>query len=678
MKSSEATPGCVGGSRTLSGKPLLANDPHLGFRAPSLWYIARLEAPGLSVTGATLPGLPGVIIGHNARIGWGLTSVEPDVQDLYLEEVDPKDPSRYKFKGEWRTFETRQETIRVRGKTPVTFTARASVHGPIVTDVLSGADGLGSPVAHALDRDRPGRHDGRRFSPSRSSRQLAGVPRGGEPIDGAGPERRLCRRGWPHRLHRDGSHPHPLSRRRAPARLGRGRGRVVGNDPLREAPPGSRPAPRRHRHGQQPRRVAALPLADHPRLARALPGPAHRRPLSPPSRSFRRTTCAPSRRTRSPTRRKTCCRCFSTPPRWTRHRGTPSIACGPGMAPSTPRRFRRPSTPPGTRPSRPCREDELGRKEPGSTRSRFLIRALTTESPWCDDVRTPQKETCADFKAAALSSAVATLHRKLGPDPCRVALGPAPRRALAARRLRPGRLSAPVLQPRGPAGRRRVHRERRRLPPGRFLRHDGRRELPAGPRLRRPLPQPLRSHDRPVRKRVRSPLPRPAPALARGTRIRLRTRRAVRQGTLVLASQSSSLEFQGLAVSSAPSRTRNAKLETLNFRAPQARPGRGRSLGPSLRIFPSRRRTMRRAWAAMSSSCVTRTIVLPREFNSSKSAMISLPVAESRLPGRLVGQEDRRIVDQGAGDRDALALSAGELARLVAHPVGQADGRQGA
>ncbi len=80
----------MAGSRTVSGKPILANDPHLGLRTPSVWYLARLEAPGLSVAGATLPGVPGVIIGHNARIAWGLTSVEPDVQDLYLEETDPK------------------------------------------------------------------------------------------------------------------------------------------------------------------------------------------------------------------------------------------------------------------------------------------------------------------------------------------------------------------------------------------------------------------------------------------------------------------------------------------------------------------------------------------------------------------------------------------------------------
>src|SRR5204862_735204 len=78
----------VAGARTASGRPILANDPHLGLRTPSVWYLARLEAPGLSAEGATLPGIPTVIIGHNARIAWGLTSLEPDVQDLYLERTD--------------------------------------------------------------------------------------------------------------------------------------------------------------------------------------------------------------------------------------------------------------------------------------------------------------------------------------------------------------------------------------------------------------------------------------------------------------------------------------------------------------------------------------------------------------------------------------------------------------
>jgi penicillin amidase len=139
----------VAGSRTRSGRPLLANDPHLGLRTPSVWYVATLDAPGLSATGATLPGVPAVIIGHNARIAWGLTSLEPDVQDLFLEKADPADPSRYFHRGSWLRFEERAEEIRVRGAAPVRLTVRSSVHGPLVTDLLAGAEALGAPVALA-------------------------------------------------------------------------------------------------------------------------------------------------------------------------------------------------------------------------------------------------------------------------------------------------------------------------------------------------------------------------------------------------------------------------------------------------------------------------------------------------------------------------------------------------
>lgn len=85
----------LGGARSRTGKPLLANDPHLGLTAPALWYFAHLSAPGLNVIGATLPGLPAVIIGRTDRIAWGLTNTASDVQDLYIEQVNPENPSQY-------------------------------------------------------------------------------------------------------------------------------------------------------------------------------------------------------------------------------------------------------------------------------------------------------------------------------------------------------------------------------------------------------------------------------------------------------------------------------------------------------------------------------------------------------------------------------------------------------
>ncbi len=85
----------VAGSRSASGKPLLANDPHLGLNVPSLWYFAELSIPGHHVIGATLPGVPMVILGRNERIAWGFTNTGPDVQDLYLEKIDGADPTHY-------------------------------------------------------------------------------------------------------------------------------------------------------------------------------------------------------------------------------------------------------------------------------------------------------------------------------------------------------------------------------------------------------------------------------------------------------------------------------------------------------------------------------------------------------------------------------------------------------
>ena len=85
----------VAGERTASGSPLLANDPHLGLSTPSVWYFARLQSPQLQATGATLPGVPFVVIGRTPTVAWGLTNTNTDVQDLYLERVHPTDPSRY-------------------------------------------------------------------------------------------------------------------------------------------------------------------------------------------------------------------------------------------------------------------------------------------------------------------------------------------------------------------------------------------------------------------------------------------------------------------------------------------------------------------------------------------------------------------------------------------------------
>ena len=124
----------LAGSRSSTGQPILASDPHLKLSSPALWYFARIVAPGLDVAGATLPGVPGVVMGQNAHIAWGLTNTGPDVQDTYLERIKPDDASQYQTPDGWAAFETRQELIKVRGGADVRLTVRSTRHGPVLSD----------------------------------------------------------------------------------------------------------------------------------------------------------------------------------------------------------------------------------------------------------------------------------------------------------------------------------------------------------------------------------------------------------------------------------------------------------------------------------------------------------------------------------------------------------------
>lgn len=124
----------VAGTHTTTGKPLLANDPHLALSAPAIWYYTHLQTPDLDVTGASLPGLPFVVLGRNAHVAWGFTNTGPDVQDLYLEQIDPAKPTHYKTPTGWQAFGTRSETIAVKGKPDVTHVVRSTRHGPVISD----------------------------------------------------------------------------------------------------------------------------------------------------------------------------------------------------------------------------------------------------------------------------------------------------------------------------------------------------------------------------------------------------------------------------------------------------------------------------------------------------------------------------------------------------------------
>ncbi len=141
----------ISGARTTTGLPLLANDPHLGLRQPSIWYEMGLHCQPVSaacpfdVRGFSFAGVPAIIIGHNNRIAWGFTNVNPDVQDLVIEKINPANPNQYEVNGAWVDMEVHDETIQVLGGASETVTIRTTRHGPIITE----AYGLESFAADA-------------------------------------------------------------------------------------------------------------------------------------------------------------------------------------------------------------------------------------------------------------------------------------------------------------------------------------------------------------------------------------------------------------------------------------------------------------------------------------------------------------------------------------------------
>lgn len=119
-------------SRSASGGTLLANDPHLGFTAPAIWYLARLELSSGGVIGGTIPGLPVVTIGKSPNLGWGVTSSYLDDQDLYIEQLNPDNPQQYRTPGGFKDFKTRRSIISIKDEAPVTLTLRWTDNGPVL------------------------------------------------------------------------------------------------------------------------------------------------------------------------------------------------------------------------------------------------------------------------------------------------------------------------------------------------------------------------------------------------------------------------------------------------------------------------------------------------------------------------------------------------------------------
>lgn len=134
---SEPRPGSnnwsIAGRHTASGKPILANDPHLEFSLPSTWYMVHLTAPGLNATGVSLPGLPAVIIGHNDRIAWGMTNLQFDVQDVYREQFNLQ-TGQYVFRGQTEQARLEKDVIAIKGEKPLPVETWVTRHGPVVQE----------------------------------------------------------------------------------------------------------------------------------------------------------------------------------------------------------------------------------------------------------------------------------------------------------------------------------------------------------------------------------------------------------------------------------------------------------------------------------------------------------------------------------------------------------------
>jgi penicillin amidase len=138
----------IAGSRTASGMPLLADDMHLGVQMPAIWYEVGLycvpkgvDCP-YQVTGFSFAGVPGVIVGHNDRIAWGMTNLGPDVIDLYIEKINPSNPHQYEYNGEWVDMQVIQETLQASDGDPEILTVRYTRHGPIISDTFGGLEGF--------------------------------------------------------------------------------------------------------------------------------------------------------------------------------------------------------------------------------------------------------------------------------------------------------------------------------------------------------------------------------------------------------------------------------------------------------------------------------------------------------------------------------------------------------
>ena len=130
----------VSGIKSVSGKPILANDPHLMLSNPSFWWEAHLVCPTIDVSGYAIAGVPGISMGHNRNVAWGVTNVMVDDVDFFIEKINPDNPRQYLYMGKWEDMQVIEETIRIKGKDPLKTQILLTHHGPILADISKGSE----------------------------------------------------------------------------------------------------------------------------------------------------------------------------------------------------------------------------------------------------------------------------------------------------------------------------------------------------------------------------------------------------------------------------------------------------------------------------------------------------------------------------------------------------------
>ncbi len=263
----------VSGERSVTGKPLLACDPHLTHTIPDLWYEADLACDDYRVRGATLPTNPFPVFGQTRFAAWGFTNVMADTQDLFVERLNPDDARMYEFEGEWRQAEVVREEIQVKGRgTPEALDVTVTHHGPIVSEALGASEPIAlswTGLQYPLLTD-----SGYRLSTARSGQDVIDAVESHHV-----PPLNLL---W---ADRDGNIGYQLAGK-IPLRKGNvpdlpkpgwtGEFEWDGNDPVRRPAADREPAAGLHRHREQPHRRRRLPAPHHLGVDDRLPRAPHR------------------------------------------------------------------------------------------------------------------------------------------------------------------------------------------------------------------------------------------------------------------------------------------------------------------------------------------------------------------------------------------------------------------